>query len=75
MQEEEDDGLGGAMIGLFVGLVAAIALIITAILCYMKLNKKNKNISEVEAEMKPVDLDKHSEFVKGATVQDNELVM
>ena len=48
---------------------------ITAILCYMKLNKKNKNISEVEAEMKPVDLDKHSEFVKGATVQDNELVM
>ena len=73
--KEEDDGLGGGMIGLIVVLVvvavALISLIIIRILCYMKLSKTKKH-SKFEVETTAVDLevdlDKHFEKVEAATV-------
>ena len=81
--KEEDDGLGGGMIGLIVVLVvvavALISLIIIRILCYMKLSKTKKHAKfevETTAVDLEVDLDKHFEKVdETAALHDNEVVL
>ena len=82
--KEEDDGLGGGMIGLIVVLlvvaVALISLIIIRILCYMKLSKTKKH-AKFEVETKAVevdlevDLDKHFEKVEATAVLEDEGIL